>query len=1007
MTTMRPWQLVVVALSSVACNNSAGSPGSQEAGFAGGSSVYRGGTNGTTRQDPLATQYVGKFASSTPQEIAASSAGSGAGGDGARALIPPFGVSTTCGDAIVGSSEECDDGVGTGADACTPQCQTRDQPAATTLTKIDRLQGTGRHPLAGLDGGFISSYVEFPDNEDAAIGATLFNVWGQSLQQHVNVSAGASPIDDANPVTAALPSGDYAVAWSDFDGDGSDLGVALRKVSSDGRLGSLLTANEGREFSQLNPDMLWTGTQLVVAWEDYADAVNGPDLRYRLFDAELNPLSDDIALADSALPEAAVALAPFDGSWAAAYREGAVDGKENVVVRVGEKSFRTGPVRGGPIDDRPALVALDATHLLVVFSEGTDPSLTGVYNVARLRYALIDTAGSTTPASFSLDPLDDLLTLDTQVSHLSPAAELGADGVYIAWRSEGRPGDAAGDQIWLKYLSWDPTRAPALETREAEMLIPRTCEGSFGDQRTPALARVNLPPIGALAIAWDDYSHSQGAEAGDPDVVVQYAPTHLRGAADAHVFSESWRAANGSPWSSHWSTELSSPSAFTVDVQNNEGRILSSAVANGIAYVNDHTALNVEMVSKVRFNFNAASAGLIARRADTDSDSYLGARFGTATTDKLRVYAMIDNVATDLQVANLPYVFSAYAQGLDHYLKFRAVTNADQSITLSAKFWLADLPEPATWGVTGTVPATPPVGSALANIKDRLATRGGRFGVYAAAGVVGRSATFDDFRASFFEGSVLADPPTEVSTELPLKRAQPLYPTCTGEGPCCCNSTSECPSGSSCTGALSEFLGVGSDAKTCTSSHCTNKIMDADETHADCGGADCAPCSTCTSSALPGASGYCSASCPCGAGGTDCNNNSQCLPGLVCVLEHGYRYGYAQGSDSCVPQHCLDRVQDADELGPDWGGSCGSIQCFPSGNGGYAHCNVSCPCPRGEGDCDYNDECASGLACGSGTPFGIAFNVCVAPHCGNKIKDTALGETGVDCGGPDCGPICP
>src|SRR6185436_21055827 len=93
-----------------------------------------------------------------------------------------------------------------------------------------------------------------------------------------------------------------------------------------GELGPLETANAQREFSQRNPDMLWTGSELVVAWEDYADAFNGPDLRYRLFDADLNPLSDDTVLAASALPEAAVALAPFNNSWAAAYREGTVDG---------------------------------------------------------------------------------------------------------------------------------------------------------------------------------------------------------------------------------------------------------------------------------------------------------------------------------------------------------------------------------------------------------------------------------------------------------------------------------------------------------------------------------------------------------------------------------------------------------------------------------------------------------------------------------------------------------
>jgi hypothetical protein len=51
----------------------------------------------------------------------------------------------------------------------------------------------------------------------------------------------------------------------------------------------------------------------------------------------------------------------------------------------------------------------------------------------------------------------------------------------------------------------------------------------------------------------------------------------------------------------------------------------------------------------------------------------------------------------------------------------------------------------------------------------------------------------------------------------------------------------------------------------------------------------------------------------------------------------------------------------------------------------------------------------SGLGGSSvGATFAVQVgNVCVAKHCINKIKDSAFGETWVDCGGPDCGPICP
>jgi hypothetical protein len=366
---------------------------------------------------------------------------------------------------------------------------------------------------------------------DPTVAASLFNIWGQPTH-HVTVSDGALPIDDANPVAAALPDGSFAFAWSDFDADGSGLGVALRRVSPAGTVGSLLVANAGTEFSQLNPDMLWTGSQLVVAWEDHADASNGPDIRYRTFDAELNQTSDDMTLAGSGVPEAAVSLAAFNGGWAAAYREGLAGGDENVVVRVGDASFRVGPFQGGPLDDRPALVGLDTTHLLVVFTAGTDPeAATGVYNLPRLRYAVIDVAGSATQASQALAPLFDAYTADLTVAQMSPSvapAPDGSAGAVVSWRSEARPDDAIGDQIWLKLVAWNAATA-TLSTAAQEAPIPRPWAENLGDQRRPQLAAVGLPPAGALAIAWDDYSHSQGADAGDPDVVVRYAPTRPPG----------------------------------------------------------------------------------------------------------------------------------------------------------------------------------------------------------------------------------------------------------------------------------------------------------------------------------------------------------------------------------------------------------------------------------------------------------------------------------------------
>ena len=914
--------LVASALLLSACNNPGAAPTSQAL----APTLDNRASGGSSAVSPAIAPFAVGSDAFSPASSGSSGAGGSAGASANPVLGPPYGTSTSCGDAIVGTTEECDDGPGAALDACTPSCQTHDQPAAADAIG-DRRLGVGRHPIAGLDAGFINTSLEFPDDV-ATIGATLFNIWGQPTH-HVLVSDGASPIDEANPVAAALPDGSFAVSWSDFDGDGSDLGVALRRVNSNGSLGSLRAANLGHEFSQLNPDILWTGSQLVVAWEDYADAATGPDLRYRLFDAELNPLSGDIALATGLRPEAAVALAPFNGGWAAAYREGTADGKENVVVQVAESSFRVGPVQGGPIDDRPALVELDATHLLVVFSVGTDPGLTGTYNVQRLRYAVVDTAGSVTPPSQSLDPLDDVYTTSTQISHLSPAAARGADGtndVYLSWRSEGRPGDAAGDQIWLKYVSWRASLETPLALNEPESLIPRLCEGSVGDQRRPQLAKVGLPPSGALAIAWDDYSHSQGPQAGDPDVVVHYAPLHPRVTAEPKVLTETFTSPSSSAWPAQW---RHIPTTAPATVQANQGQVLWGVSGASVSYIVDHTALDVEMVTKVRFNLNSMRAGFVARLVDAPQPSFVGARLGTQINDTWRIFSVIDG-APEITIATGPVLnlnteagqFTNWAQTLDFFMRFRVATNPDQSIDIAIKLWLTDLPEPAAW--------TMHAATNNATIVNKLGNLPGRFGLYTVAGQGGRSATFDDFRATFFEGATHGDP-SVAGPFMPLARAKALFRTCTASSPCelaeaCCFDSTECTSGTSCQSAQNEILGLGSHAKTCSVGHCADKKRTLDEPRADCGGADCAPC-VCQSAVALGATGYCSTtnSCLCGIGEGSCTATNQCLAGLACKAS-GLRYGFATNINVCVPFHCLNRLQDSGvgETSVDCGGDCGT-----------------------------------------------------------------------------------
>jgi hypothetical protein len=858
----------------------------------------------------------------TPLPTIPVTGGTGNGGSSGGPLGPPFGTSTACGDAMVGPSEECDDG-NEGSDACTAACQTRDQAARAGSDGSDRYLGNGRHPVAGSDTGFINTYVEFPEVNglpgEAAIGVSAFDIWGKP-RGHVIVSEGASPTDEANPVAAGLPNGEFAVAWSDFDGDGSDLGVAMRKVRVDGSLGPLKIANAAREFSQQNPDMLWTGTQLVVAWEDYSEAVAGPDLRYRLFDAELNPLSGDLALAASSLPEGAVALAPFNAGWAAAYREGTQDGKENVVVRVGEKAFRVEPVLGGPLEDRPALVGLDATHLLVAFSAGTDPDTTGVSNLPRLRYAVIDTTGAAVQASRALDPMDDVLSGNARVAQMSPSLAAGPDGTstaYLAWRSEGRPGDAAGDQLWLKYLSWNPALETPLAVGEAEMLIPRVCEGSIGDQRRPQLAKVGLPPAGALAVTWDDYSHSQGVASGDPDVVVHYAPMKVRPTGAPAVVTETFTGSDGAPWSSQWQHI---PATTPALLSGNRGRMVWTTLPAGAhSVIRDHKALDVDLSARVKLSANEIGIGLVARLAEGPPASYLTAIFGSRVNDDWRISAFVDGSEIRIKVGPRPQQFVNWGPDVDVFVRFRVASNPDNTINVASKLWVADLPEPSAWTVSGTATDS--------RILSKLGSTTGRFGVSSWTILGGnRTVTWDDFRATFYEGTLTGDP-TAPTTTAPLLRANAAYRTCTEGHPCvvaqgCCLGNQDCASGLSCQSTQSELLGLGSHARVCSASHCADHLRNADEPRVDCGGADCAPC--CSTTGTPGTSGYCSAACPCGVGEGVCSLTT-CAAGTTCVA-NGLRYGFATNIAVCTPFHCRNLVQDSvvGETGVDCGGECGS-----------------------------------------------------------------------------------
>lgn len=916
--------------------------------------------------------------------------------------------SVYCGDAIVGSNEECDDG-DEGEDGCTALCETRDQlavpsPAVALPHSFSRVLGQGRHPLAGGESGFISVYVE-PDGAVPVVGATVYNELGKATFRGV-ASAGSLVVTSANPVAAALPNGEFALAWTDFGGDGSDLGIALRKVTASGQLGPLLPANARTEFSQQDVDLVWATDRLIAAWVDTSNASTGPDIRVRSFDANLSPLSGETALAESDAGEADVALATFGAGWVAAYREGTSDGAENVIVKKGESVWRLGPLSGGFAGEKPALVQLDATHLLVAFTDMTDPWLSGVPNTPRLRYAVIDTETSATPEALGLREQGGYSSSELLLGQSSPALERGMDGVFLAWRTEAPPGDASSEQVWLKSLGWAPRGVGgelALLERDAELLVPRLCESSTGAQRAPALARTSLYPNGALALAWEDYSRSMGETSGGPDVVVHYAPDHPArpGPAAPEVVTEDWSGVTFDPWSPDWTFEYNPARTRLPNIYDGLGQFhaITGGAAITRAMLEQPLALNADVTLDVRVNQTAATVGIILRRTAEDPSSYFLARLSSMQNDPWRIQVVQAGVATDLATNAQPQNFGAeLGGGVTYRLRFRAETQPDGSVFLSMKGWQLGKDEPAPWLVSATLPANSP-------LLGQLGSRPGRMGIEATAS--SHDFYFDDLRATYFATAGDLDAPRD-DARLPLLRRDASYRHCRPGAPCesgggCCTAATDCEAGQACLGTQGAFLGVGSHASVCAPAHCGNLLRDADEEFADAGGSECEP-RACVPLVLSGQQGYCTGSCPCGIGDGDCIMDGHCLPGLTCGRDTAEQYNGIQGFDACLPPHCLNRVMDGDETVIDCGGSCGSNCYFSEENDGHWHCRVYHPCPVGHGDCDLDDECQPGLLCGlnKGAQFGLPAprGVCMTPHCVNGVRDSVLGETSIDFGGP-------
>ncbi len=540
----RSFRIVCAAsLLSVACNSSALGDRNGGAGDL-GEQAGEGGGGGVNRQHLPTLISPGVYEFSTTEATPGSGAlggtsGAAPGGQSDANGAPtgpvcvlnfppgPAPVTALCGDGFRTGFEECDDGNLLDGDSCNADCKVTASLVAPRVAPSGPLPlpsrelGTSRHPMAAGCNTVGVSVIERATGP-AALKLASFSrigVAGPIIQY------GSANVDMAAPAVAAFPDDTFAVAWTDFDGDGDEQGVQLRKIDPAATTQApAIFANSKREFSQHDPDAIFDGNELVVAWVDDSDPETAPDLRYRIFGQDLKPKTADQTLAATSEVEGDIALAAFNGAWAAAWRSGSA-GNETIEVKSGGVHWTVGPFLPGGVDDRPALAFVDATHLAVAFTEGTDPSSSGTANVPRLYAAVLDAAYPGPTLAFPIAPTAAPYATDASLSQSEPALTRFSDRLLLAWRSAAVSGDVLGDELWSRVVKWtvQTDGTVQIDTSAGDLPLLNAAALRNGDQNTPALLSSDSWPDRHVVTAWQDFGKSFGATSGDADIGLQFS----------------------------------------------------------------------------------------------------------------------------------------------------------------------------------------------------------------------------------------------------------------------------------------------------------------------------------------------------------------------------------------------------------------------------------------------------------------------------------------------------
>ncbi len=358
----------------------------------------------------------------------------------------------------------------------------------------------------------------------------------------------------------------------------------------------------------------------------------------------------------------------------------------------------------------------------------TEARLQKVYG----RYGIIGTAAGANPTVFDdySGTILDSITFDPNhngyvqsiVAPGTPIVNVGQDQSTALW--------VAGNAIYIDATVIDngvTNPASGVTYTWSKVTGPGAVTFSNGS-KIDTFASFTTPGLYTLRLVASD-----GTLAGKDDIKVYVAPSK-----DAQI-TESWTGATNAPWPSAWTNyQLTGAVSQTTITAAGKGMVRNPSIANSdmVSFNNGLQAENVDVYATINLGYGAMS-GLVARNATDSPGTFLSVRVGMA---QLKFYMVVDGVQTLLSTG--PVMNNS--NGVDYRVRFQTITNADGSIDMRVKVWLASLPsEPSAWTHEFLGWKSPQ--------SNRFIGRAGQTGIFANQLVSGNAATyrvlFDDFKA--------------------------------------------------------------------------------------------------------------------------------------------------------------------------------------------------------------------------------------------------------------------